>query len=388
MANTNNARNGKCYIDSGHAPIEKSKMLPSLAQTSRFFWLVSLALGYYSDEELEVLTVSTNLVFKEPNHRFESVYIKSQGRTDFVGARDISVDRIFQNLGIYYQTCGDDQYDQPARTELSGHFKLNNMGLFVYDYRKAKVAPTFLFGRGSESFLNRGEMWFGVGGQARAPEYAPGQPNPREVDVSLSTEVGFHNEGFIFVSGTAEHKVSMNLKFRMTDLQSYYGVANEGIFFLSRSVWKMTEKLTGSGCIVVTDSSELFLPDMKVISSHMIHMDPAGSDAAVHIEVSGQRTWFFLRVSGLTKSCFIHFSKTMSGFMYNAEKGELCFSAKEGKYTHILRVGSNYKQEDFKFDGQTLSVNRDVEGEIPEGCQCRHNMDDMIRERVPGAFVG
>lgn len=327
--------------------------------------------------EYQKLLVREDRVFPAKHSFFSSLMIFAGVRADFIHSQDVHVSEILENLGILRFFCESCDNTKSTMVEISNSDKLVNAGNLVFDYRKAKVAPQFKIGDKSTKFFNVGQMWFGIGGEPReGGDSNTGQTDvTKNFDVSLGTTQSFQNEGYILLSGTDNHKLKATFKNQRLYRSSV--IRNRGLICLRDCILEMKEIVRGDGCIAITGGSELFLDDKTIYDRQQIYyMDPLDKFAILHINVDETFRFFMLEINGFSKRCFIIFSRHMFKWRYDSEKGSLSFAAKDYMYTHVIKIGQDYNESEFQFDGQIFTTTQSERKATPSACKLMFDFEE------------
>lgn len=314
------------------------------------------------------LVINNEVKISEPKMAYNNVEIGPDGDVEFLAAHHLYVRNLFQNDGLYYQTCsdkitfGDSDY---AQTVIANSQELENNGGFFYDYRKAHVAPTFRLGR-AELFFNRGEMYFGVGGKNR-PE-----SSKAEVDVALFADDWFANTGLISISGTSDHSVLVEAGVRRRVFNDRYHFSNEGLICLRQGAWVSMQRITGNGCISLVENAQMMIQDTNSPRAEQtLFMNPQGGTVSLFIDVTGRTREFQISIEGFGRFCFIEFTAPMAEWNFDQESGLLQFGKDFENLTHSIHIGTDFRAEDFQFEhGRVLTTQKRAPELTNSACQC------------------
>lgn len=355
--------------------IQTHKMNSHLTSILIWFAVTKAALfdGAYKVTDLRV---SSEEIIKDSFNKFADVYVEDEGQVHFDQAAYLLVTGAFQNEGLFSQ-AGKSSLEGSllySKTIMGGNTGCYNDGMFVYNYSEAMNAPTFQFGRGTDYFINNGLMWFGVAGKARLKsKQENGEAEiPIDVDVSLTTETGFHNDAYLMLAGHKDHILKADLDIWLPEEDHFND--NDGTLCLSQCTLNVKQSLQGRGCLSITSLSSLWLRDDSDIDVRQkLFMDPDERTAYIHIEVTGQAEKFTINVIGFTKGCAFKFSKPMQSYVYR--NGELSFTQDGKEYKHYINIGYGYRVKHFKFDGTTFRTAKADRPTTPSECECYHKSD-------------
>lgn len=328
----------------------------------------------FSLHEGQLMTESSPMVF------YDNLSLFGKSKLEIVNPQEVTIDEAFYNEGLFYQKCnGKRPSDEPSTTSFSGSSHLKNIGIFLYDFRAAEVAPIFKMGKASQ-FSNSGEMWFLIGGKER--KTAPTGPGKSrfnsDFDVDLSLGLFFQNFGTMTFMGTESYKVLVNLAFTGKRPTVGKGLVNYGKVCLKNTVLQAKVNIRGRGCVTIGESSELTIHDRGIYPEyHSFYMDPGASFSMLHIEVTGKVASFSAKIEGFGKQCFINFSKNMMEWTFLPKEGAIVMWSRDLLVTHKLVVGGQFVKDDFLFDGQILTVRSDTRGPVREECACSYDFEEI-----------
>lgn len=324
----------------------------------------------------QVLMINDYQAFQSSEYAFEDLVIEETGVAEFMGVEKIRVNGFFSNDGIYRQTCDTEsletQLNSEAQsiTELYADQDFDNTGVFIYDYRTAKIPPKIHI-KSKKNFKNTGYMWFGVGETGRVT-----QPEDPPVNITITPDKFFENQGYMLISGTKARKAGF-----LVSGEGFFVTRtpfeNSGLICLRNVQWTPNYAITGSGCISVA-ASEFGLKDHRPSDPmQRILMDPLDSKAILKIEVTPFAKDWFTMIYGFGKSCEIIFSSPMGSFEYRSNGLASFIMEGADEITHWIQLDRHIQKEDLDFDGTTLRCKNDVKRIVPDICECRYDFGDV-----------
>lgn len=313
------------------------------------------------------------------------MYIRPEDEREFLSSESILIEENFHNEGIYRQTnVSPEGKFQPfsSTSHIRARSHIKNIGAFIFEYSEAEIAPRIIFGS-TRSFSNLGIMKFHVGGKYRDAIEPQLSKNVFEPDVLFAGIGSFQNQGRMELVGKSTHVLLFAVHLENSKKSQNF-IVNDGLFFLQNAFWDITQKISGQGCIVLGESTEIVIRDgMHVSRKHFFHFKSSTQRSKLFIAVSDSKGIFFIRVSGFALSSYITFSREMECFGFN-ERHHLMFGI-PGKFaTHCIRLGSHYKGRDLFFNGKTLELLRPVQRARPEACKI--NLKGQLWASKPGIF--
>lgn len=195
-------------------------------------------------------------------------------------------------------------------------------------------------------------------------------------DVSLLSTDILVNSGSIHLLGLRGYrmKVQIDVQGPLAKERDFHNVGTVSFY---RAEWQPQGRLGGEGCIIVGPSAVLTLSDkIGNLALHVFYLYPADGETSTimfHRVVGKAKS---IKVVGFREHTFIRFLTSVRNFSYH--DGELRFY--KGEKILTVNIGPGYEQQDFIFDGVSITCLKDVPVTTPTQCKPHH--ESFVQEPV------
>lgn len=325
------------------------------------------------DLQLSDLVVTDFTEYRAKKHRFNDVSIK--GAFILHKERQLIVEGDFRNMGVFFLSCRDareiDDFEDFSVTALPLN-SFYNSGKFVFDYGSALIAPKFDL-ISAETVMNKGEMYFEIGGQERRTRSAyPGREQYiKDADVSIYSWSRTTNEGIILVKGTTSYPASLNIMGASFQDYGLFHFINMGTICLADAFWSMEVNVELNGCIVLLGASQLTLREsIRIDDKQTIYMDPGSDTATVNLDFQNAQNGFDLKLFGFGPGSFLAFAQPPDEQNFDARTGTWLLKHLRSNLIHKVTLGPGYDLDKFEYNGANLTYAANVERFVPSKCTC------------------